>query len=226
MADLSDVIGPAAGGAAPALRGSHRAWALPGGSHDRLIGILKMVLPVSVGLLTAFLAVAPFSQSSEVSFVLDKNKVDVAKERLKVVQAVYRGEDSQGRPFSLRAGSALQKSSRERVVQLNDLEARLKLKDDSAVMTARQGHYDMANEKVGIDGPVQFQSSNGYRFTTRDVDVDLTSRKLQSRSEVDGRMPIGTFSAQRLNADLEARTVSLNGRARLRIDQNGLKGSQ
>lgn len=224
MADLSDVISLAA--ASPTARGSHRAWALPGGSHDRLVGGLKMILPVSVGLLTAFLAVAPFAHNSEVSFVLDKNKVDVAHERLKVVQAVYRGEDSQGRPFSLRAGSALQKSSRERVVQLNDLEARLKLKDDSAVMTARQGHYDMASEKVGIDGPVQFQTSNGYRFTTRDVDVDLNSRKMKSRAEVDGRMPIGTFSADRMNADLEARTVSLDGRARLRIDQNGLKGSQ
>jgi lipopolysaccharide export system protein LptC len=179
-----------------------------------------------VGLLTAFLAVAPFAHNSEVSFVLDKNKVDVASERMKVIQAVYRGEDSLGRPFSLRAGSAVQKSSRERIVQLNDLEARLKLKDDSAVMTARNGQYNMANEMVAITGPVQFQTSNGYRFTTRDVDVNLVSRTLQSRTEVDGRMPIGTFRADQLQADLENRTVSLNGRARLRIDQNGLKGPQ
>lgn len=224
MADLANITKLSRDGAE--LRDDHRAWALPGGTHDRMVWLLKLALPVLVGLLTAFLAVAPFAHNSEVSFVLDKNKVDVAGERLKVIQAVYRGEDEQGRPFSLRAGSAIQKSSREQVVQLNDLEARMKLQDDSAVVNARRGHYDMANEKIGIDGPVQFQTANGYRFTTRDVDVDLRTRKLQSRAEVDGRMPIGTFSADRMSGDLNERTIALEGRARLRIDQNGLKGSR
>ncbi len=202
----------------------HRRWALPGGSHDRTVGLLKKVLPVTVGLLLAFLVIAPFARDSEVSFVLDKSKVDVAGERLKVTQALYRGQDTDGQPFSLRAGSAIQKSSRERVVQLRDLEARMKLKDDSAVITAGRGQYDMAREMVGIVGPVVFQTSSGYRFTTRDVDIDLTRRQLESRTAVDGRMPIGTFSGDRLTADLNARTVAIDGRARLRIDQNGFKG--
>lgn len=213
-------------GAGEARQQGHRRWALPGGSHDRMVGLLKKLLPVAVVILLAFLAIAPFARDSEVSFVLDKTKVDVASERLKVAQALYRGQDTQGQPFSLRAGSAIQQSSRERVVQLRDLEARMKLKDDSAVITAGRGHYDMTDETVGIDGPVVFQTSSGYRFTTRDVDIDLTKRQLESRTAVDGRMPIGTFSADRLTADLNARTVALDGRARLRIDQNGFKGAK
>ena len=231
MADLlaheHDLVGDhALSEEASRQRKVERRWAAPGGSHDRLIGALKSLLPIAVGILTAFLAVAPFTHGGEVSFVLDKNKVDMATERLKVTEALYRGEDGEGRPFSLRAGSAVQKSSRDPVVQLNDLEARIKMDGSAAVVAARRGQYDMHSENVSIDGPVQFDSESGYRLTTRDIDVNLNSRKVSSRGQVDGRMPIGTFSADKLTADLDTRTVALTGRARLRINQNGLKGQK
>src|SRR3546814_11390252 len=77
-------------------RGKRHMWAAPGSSHDRLIRPLKRILPIAMGVLTAFLAIAPFTHRSEVSFVLDKNKVEVARERMRVTEALYRGEDSKG----------------------------------------------------------------------------------------------------------------------------------
>lgn len=209
--------------AADRQRTARQHWAAPGGRHDRLIGFLKAALPAVVGVLAAILATAPFAQNREISFVLDKKKVDVASERLKVIEALYRGEDSNGQPFSLRAGSAVQRSSREPVVQLRDLEARLQVDGNASVVTAREGLYNMDREQMSVIGPIQFQSADGYRLTTRDVDIDLKSRRLESKSRVDGRMPVGTFGADHLNADLKARTVTLNGNARLHIDQNGLR---
>lgn len=205
-------------------RNDRRIWALPGASHDRLVTALKSMLPIAVGVLAAFLAVAPFTSGSEVSFVLDKNKVDVASERMHVTEALYRGQDSKGQPFSLRAGSAVQKSSREPIVHLKDLSARILLSDGPAVLDARTGRYDIDTENVAIDGPVQFQSAGGYRLTTHNVGIDMKDRKMRSAGRVDGRMPIGTFSADHLEADMASRTVTLNGRARLHIEQNGLKG--
>lgn len=209
---------------ASAQRSHQRHWAIPGSSHDRLVSILKKVLPVVTLALAALLALAPFAHQNEVSFVLDKKKVDMAAERLKVTEALYRGEDSRGRPFSLRAGSALQKSSREPIVQLNNLEARLQLESGGALVTAQKGSYDLNKEKVTVDGPIRFESENGYRLITRDVDIELANRTLHSRGSVEGRMPTGTFSADHLSADLEKRTVSLDGRATLRIEQFGRKG--
>ena len=142
-------------------RNVRRHWARPGGSHDRLVKLLKNWLPVSVGVLAALLATAPFTGGDKVSFVLDKNKVDVASERMRVTEALYRGEDSKGQPFSLRAGSAVQKSSREPIVDLNDMSARILLSDGPAVLTAQKGRYDMESERVAIEGPVQFQAAGG-----------------------------------------------------------------
>ncbi|GLV24439.1 LPS export ABC transporter periplasmic protein LptC [Sphingobium sp. Cam5-1] len=203
-----------------------RHWARPGGSHDRLVARLKNWLPVAVGVLAALLVMAPFTGGDKVSFVLDKNKVEVAKERMRVSEALYRGEDSKGQPFSLRAGSAVQKSSREPIVDLNDMSARILLSEGPAVLNARKGRYDMDKERVAVDGPVQFEAAGGYRLTTRDVGIDLKTRRMRSAGRVDGRIPIGTFSGDHLDADLNARTVTLNGRASLRIEQNGIKGQK
>jgi lipopolysaccharide export system protein LptC len=215
---------PAMSAQAGAQRSLRRHWAAPGGAQDRSLFWLKGGLPIVTGLIAVGLVAAPFTHTSEVSFVLDKNKVAMASERLKVAEALYRGEDSRGRHFSLRAGSAVQKSSRDPIVQLTDLVARLQMPGGGALVTAQEGRYDMSSEKMTVVGPIRFESSDGYRLVTRDVDILLAERRLHSRGVVEGRIPTGTFRADHLSADLDRRTVSLDGRARLRIEQFGRKG--
>lgn len=204
------------------MRNRRQLFAAPGSRHDRLVRVLGVVLPSGIGVLAAFLALAPLLRNTEVSFLLDKNQVDIARERMRVTEALYRGQDSEGRPFSLKAGSAVQQSSRTPVVQLKDLAARILLAEGPGVLEAGQGNYNMDSEQVSIVGPVQFSSANGYRMVTRDVDIDLPKRSMVSRGEVTGRLPTGTFRADRLKADLTNRTVTLEGRARLRMTQGGL----
>ncbi|MEO9634230.1 MAG: LPS export ABC transporter periplasmic protein LptC [Parasphingorhabdus sp.] len=205
------------------VRTKRQEFAAPNSKHDRNVRWLRFILPVGVGILGSMLALAPFTMSGELSFVLDKNSVDVAKERMRVTEALYRGEDSEGRPFSLKAGSAVQKSSNEAVVDLKDLSARILLTEGPAQIRAGTGRYDMDQENVRVPGPVQVEAASGYRLSTSNVTVDLKQRTLKSDGVVEGRTNIGTFRADRLEADLVARTVSLDGNARLRIEQNGLR---
>lgn len=162
---------------------------------------------------------APLAMRSEVSFVLAKDNVQVAKERMRVTAATYRGEDSKGQPFQMTAGSAVQATSSDPVVKLSNLTASIALKDGPATLHADAGRYDMDREIVSIVGPVVFSSTDGYRLETRDVAVGLKTRKLASGGPVDGKMPLGSFSADSIQADLAAHTVTLDGRARLHIEQ-------
>jgi len=68
-----------------------------------------------------------------------------------------------------------------------------------------------------------FSAADGYRMGTRDVDVDLRNNTMTSRGAVEGQMPLGTFSAGQLHANLPDRTVILSGRARLHIVQGGIR---
>ena len=93
------------------IRDRRRAFALPGGSLDRAIRILAVGLPALVGAIAAAMLIAPLSPRGEVSFILDRNEAAVAENRLVVDDAMYRGEDNSGRPFSLTAGEAVQRSA-------------------------------------------------------------------------------------------------------------------
>ena len=186
-------------------RSALQQWAAPGGRHDRLIAIARVALPSIIGVLAAGFVFAPLVMGGDVSFVLAKDTVAIAKERMRVTAATYRGEDGKGQPFQLTAGSAVQATSRDPVVKLSDLTATILLKDGPASLHADTGRYDT--------------SSGGYRLQTRDVAVGLKTRKLASGGPVDGQMPLGNFRADRLEADLGEHTVTLQGRAHLHIVQ-------
>ena len=186
-----------------------------------MIGLMRILLPSAIGGLVAILAVTPLTMGRDISFVLAKDRVEVAKERMRVADAIYRGEDSKGQPFRIRAGSAVQTKSSDPVVRMADLSAEIQLADGPATIGAKTGRYDMNSEKVYVDGPVRFQTRDGYQLDTRDVAVDLKTRQVASGGAVDGKMPLGNFSADRMTADLASRVVVLDGRARLHIVQRG-----
>ena len=204
-------------------RRQKRGWASPGGSHDKFIRILKLALPALIGVVLAFLAFSPLEDKQEISFLLDKNKVDTAEERLKVTSAQYRGQDNDGRPFLLSARSALQANSATQLVEIRDMSAQIQLDSGPAQLRAGRAQYNMENDHVNVVGPILFTAADGYQMRTHDVNLDMRARTLQSRGAVEGRMPLGRFSADRLQADLPARTVVLTGRARLHIAQGGIR---
>jgi lipopolysaccharide export system protein LptC len=207
-------------------RRERRVWAAAGSSHDRLIASLRIVLPMAVGVLAAFLALAPLTVGRDISFVLSKDRVDVASERLRVERATYRGENSKGEAFTLEAASAVQATSRDPIVHLKQLDATMQLQGGPATIRADQGRYDMDNQNIAIDGPVRFDSADGYHVTTRDVFVDMDERVAHSRAPVDGTMPLGHFSADRMSADLERHIVRLDGHARLHIVQRRARAAR
>ena len=118
-------------------RTMRRMWAASGSSHDRVVRILRFGLPLVIGVVAAVLIFSPFTQRTEISFLLAKDKVDMASERMKVTRAEYRGQDSKGQPFALLAGSAVQKSSAEPVVRMSQLSGAIKLNDGPATIAAR-----------------------------------------------------------------------------------------
>jgi lipopolysaccharide export system protein LptC len=60
-------------------------------------------------------------------------------------------------------------------------------------------------------------------MNTRGVAIDLAGRRLTGSGQVEGEIPAGTFRADRMEADLGARTVTLEGNARLRMEPGKLR---
>src|SRR5262245_28793928 len=200
-----------------------RLWAEPGSKHDAVVRATKYGLPVVILGLVALLAIAPFEKRGDASFILDKNKVDEAKERMRVEQARYVGEDNKGQKFEIVADRAVQQSSNVPVVNIEGVRARLNLSRGPLSIVALKGRYDLEGEQVSVDGPVRVVGPDGYSLATRDVQVDLDKRTMQSRGAVDGTMKLGEFQAGNLSADLDERVVRLNNGVRLKIRQGAVR---
>ena len=202
---------------AKALRNRRQHFAAPGGSHDMLVGVLARVLPMLVGVVAAFMVITPLSPRGEVSFLLDRNKVAMIDERLSVEDALYRGRDNEGQPFSISAGSAVQRSSAEGLVRMNDLVAQLLLPEGPARLSASGGVYNIREEVVTVDDAVRLTAADGYRIVARGVSVDLKTRRIRGDGGVEGEIPAASFSARSFRADLDARILTLEGDARIRM---------
>ncbi|MCF2514995.1 LPS export ABC transporter periplasmic protein LptC [Sphingomonas sp. G124] len=200
-----------------------RYWAEPGSRHDMVIRAMKYGLPIIIVVLVFMLAIAPFEKRGDVSFILDKNKVDEARERMRVEQASYVGEDNKGQKFQIVADRAVQQSSNVPIVMIEGMRARLNLARGPLSIAAMKGSYDIEQEKVQVVGPVAVVGPDGYRLLTRDVRVDLDKRTMQSSGPVSGTMKLGQFQAGQLSADLDERIVRLDRGVRLKIEQGAVR---
>ena len=205
------------------VRDRRRRFAAPGGSHDRMVAFLGKALPTGIGLMAAVMIIVPLSPRGEISFLLDRNKVAVTNERVQVADAAYRGADGKGRPFVVTAGSAVQQTAAIPIVQLDELTARLNMNDGPAEIKAPSGAYDYNTEKIAIDGPVDFTAADGYRMQTSNVAIDVKSQNAVGSGGVSGSVPTGTFRADNIIANLEERTIKLEGNARLRMTPGKLR---
>jgi len=199
------------------LRSKRQHFAMPGGSHDKLVGFLARVLPMGVGVLAALMVITPLSPRGEVSFLLDRTQVSVIDERLSVDNAMYRGRDNLGRPFSLTAGEAVQRSSAEGKVRMQDLMAQLLLEDGPAQLSAPGGVYDIDEDIVAVDGELRLRTADGYQMTASGVSFDLERRMMLGEGGVEGAIPAGTFSANTMQTQVDERKITLDGNARLTL---------
>lgn len=200
-----------------------RHWAEPGSRHDTVIRAVKFGLPILIVVLVVLLAIAPFDRRGDVSFILDTNEVEQARERMRVEKARYTGEDNKGQRFMIVADRAVQQSSNVPVVTIEGMRARLDLARGPLSIAALKGSYDLEQEMVEVHGPIGVVGPDGYRLATRDVTVDLDRRTMRSTGKVNGVMPLGRFEAGRLSADLDERTVRLEGGVRLKIVQGAVR---
>ncbi len=201
------------------VRNRRRQWAARGGTHDRLVRTLQLALPLAVGALASVMLLAPFSHRGQISFLVAKDAIEVAQQRIMVNHALYRGNDSLGRSFTLSADSAIQRSAADPIVRMWGINARITLSDGPATLTAEAGHYDPVNDRLTVVGPLRFATADGYRLDTGDVTIDLKARTASSGRAVTGQTTIGRFSANAIHADLNSRIVKLSGNVRLHITQ-------
>ena len=171
------------------------------------------------------LALAPLGKKGDVSFILDKKKVENAHERMRVEEARYTGIDDKGQRFLIvceQRHPAQAPTCRSSTSTACSPSSTSRLRRCSSAQN--KGRYNLDTQKILIDGPVRVTGGDGYRLATCDVTVDLKQRQMQSAGPGRGfhaarPVPGGPASAP----TLASRTVVLDGGARLKIVQGAVR---
>jgi lipopolysaccharide export system protein LptC len=202
----------------PLLRYTARQQrALPGGGYDRMVTMLRWLLPALALILLGLITIWPLTSAQEFSFLVAKDKVALSPDRMRIDNAVYRGETKAGKPFEIRAADAVQHSSSVPVVQLTRLSAFLADTDGPASVTAPTGRYEMDNDLLVVNGPVRVDSAAGYTLDAGEITVSLLDSTVKTNKPVTGTLPIGTFSGDSMHADINGHIVTIDGHVRLHI---------
>lgn len=185
-------------------------------SRRRLVGILKIILPLSAILLSALLVIwSVFDQTApqeDLSLLETAQNTKDGSVELGAQAARFYGQDSMGQPFTITADKAVHFTSDPKEVDLVELQADIVLNNGMWItVSAPEGLFHHDDKVLMLDGGINMFSDRGYEFFTDVILFDLGSGTATSESPINGQGPFGVVQADRFRATNMGKTLYFDG---------------
>lgn len=169
--------------------------------HSRLVGLLKVVLPLAALAILSTLFLV--SQGVDPEEAIPYAQVDVA-DRIReprVTDAAYAGVTADGAALTLQAADARPGvAGTENAGQATGVTGRLETPDGAVTdLVAGAGQLDAVAGKMSLSGGVVLTSSTGYRMEMDGISVATDRTALDSQGAVRATGPLGTLTAGSLH---------------------------
>ncbi|MGH6951449.1 MAG: LPS export ABC transporter periplasmic protein LptC [Vitreimonas sp.] len=188
--------------------------------RSRLIAALRRIFVAGAG--ASFAAVFVFMALYAIQGGLNAASAFDAREPLRMLNPRFIGRTESGGPYQLSAEVAERAQGENQPIELI---APVYRTEAGTIMLAPRGVYDERAQRVVFDGEVLFSDSNGNRFTTPNMIVDLEAGTLTGQGGVTGAGPLGVLQADAYELRDSDRALVLRGRIRGQIpDRNQQTG--
>lgn len=188
--------------------------------YSRFVRAMKLVLPAAAALLFGAILLWPQLQSERNRFQLGLSGIDPRHpDRLRVVNARFRGTDADNQPFTVTAESAFETESGARSVTLEAPSADLALNDGAWVIArAPEGDYDRDAEVLKLRGGVLVFHDNGYTFESPTARLALHQGSAEGDEPAQAYGPAGEIRGESGFIILDkGRRIVFKGKSRLVI---------
>jgi lipopolysaccharide export system protein LptC len=164
--------------------------------HSRLVARAKIFLPLASLALLATLFL--FARNTDSISNIPYARVDIeslAREQ-RLDGPTFATVTEDGAQLEISAGRAHPDPSNKDVVNSTQVQAELKMPDDSAVsIRANDAVIDGQSRIAELSGDVRLQTTTGYSLTTDRIAAKLNFSKIESPGAVVGQAPSGNISA-------------------------------
>ncbi|HEY8578479.1 MAG TPA: LPS export ABC transporter periplasmic protein LptC [Beijerinckiaceae bacterium] len=193
-------------------------------SHTRRVRLLRRgILLGSLVIVAGFVANAVFDPFGKLPQGVSLAQATLNGTRITMDLPKLNGYRKDGRPYELRARSGVQDVRNPKVIELNEIEARLETADRSSVrIVAPTGVFDSATDKMNLasdsaSGGIRITSTSGYDVVMRSAAMDFKTGSVVSKEPVTVKMTNGSVSADALDIAQNGTVVSFIGNVRSEI---------
>src|SRR4249919_2790517 len=182
--------------------------------HSRVVRMLRIAVPASVGLLVVIVVLVTYLNPLRMLARLPINVDNLVVSGTKVTmeQPHLSGFTSDARAYELTADTAAQDMTKPDIVELRNIRAKVEMQDKSTMeLNAATGLYDAKAETLRLDRDIVLNSSTGYQGRLSEALVDIRKGNVISEHPVEIRMLQGTLNANRLDIVDSGEVIRFHG---------------
>lgn len=169
------------------------------GLHSRIVGILKVGLPLAAVAMLAPLFLISTDGRSDGELVFSPADLAALGEGMRVTRPVFSGVTEALDRFRFTAAEVAPDAAPPTRAGIDGLEGRIDFAGGPGVdLSAEAGDLDLETQRMTLTGTVRVLSENGYAFAADRVDLDLRAGGLTASGGVTGDGPMGRVDAKRL----------------------------
>lgn len=187
--------------------------------HSRFVSAMKIALPLGAVALTATVLIYSgiFDQRDRLDITF--REIATLNNDLRMVSPRVTGLDSSGHPYLLTADTATQAKGQPSHIALDNVQADLKLSDDTdwVSLSSASGLLDTETEILDLHQKIDIYASTGYEFHGTSARIDFRGGTVASDEPVQGHGPLGTLRADRMTANNGERKMRFTGHVKVRI---------
>ena len=189
-------------------------------AYPRVVRVLRYALPAMAALMIAVVVAWPQligGGAGLIAPMLGPDQLDGA-DVMRMNNPRYVGRTSEAEPIGVSAASAYSDPAQPDRIHLERVAAEIARAGKRDVqLLARAGIYDRQAEDVDLSGGVELTTSDGYRFETPSVFLNLDGGQALGSEPIAGAGPSGTISAERFEFEDGGERLRFMGRVRVTL---------
>jgi lipopolysaccharide export system protein LptC len=188
--------------------------------YARLVRVLRYALPAVAALMVALVVAWPQligGGAGLIAPVLESDQLEGA-DGMRMSNPRYVGRTSDAEPIGVSAVSAYVDPAQPDRIHLQQVAAEIaRAGQRDLQLLAGAGIYDRAAEDVDLSGGVELTTSDGYRFETPSVFLNLQRGQGIGSEPIAGAGPSGTIAAERFEFEDGGERLRFMGRVRVTL---------
>jgi lipopolysaccharide export system protein LptC len=189
--------------------------------HSRFVRILRFAIPAVILSIGTVIVMATFFNPWRLipSIPFDPGEVTYSGTTIRMKRPRLSGFTTDQRPYELIASGAVQDLTRLDVLELQEIGAKIELRDGQHVnLTAVNGVYDTKAEVLRLNDHIIINSTSGYEGRLSEATVHISNGNIVSESPVEVKLPNGMLTANRLEVKENGSFIKFSGGVEMNLN--------